>query len=143
MKHTISLFSTILVVLLLNSSCSKSGSSSLVNNVTPIVTKGTWQVFLFSEKGVNETTDFSGYSFTFQTDGKLMVQKGGATVKQGNWTEDNSSGKLIITLGVKDNTNKPLGQLTDDWFLTSKSDTKISLTDDNPARNEILEFTKN
>ncbi len=143
MKHTINLLSTILVVLLLNSSCSKSGDSSLVNNVTPIVTNGTWQVSLFSERGVNETSDFSGYSFTFQSDGKLIVQKGGATVKQGSWTEDNSSGKLIINLGVKDNTNKPLGQLTDDWLLTSRSDTKISLTDDNTARNEILEFTKN
>ncbi len=143
MKHSISLFSTILVVLLLNSSCSKSCDSSSVSNVTPIVTNGTWQVSLFSERGVNETSDFSGYSFTFQSDGKLIVQKGGATVKQGSWTEDNSSGKLIINLGVKDNTNKPLGQLTDDWLLTSKSDTKISLTDDNTARNEILEFTKN
>ncbi len=142
MKHTISLVSTILVVILLYSSCSKSTSSSLVNNVTPIVTNGTWQVSLFSERGVNETADFSGYSFTFQSDGKLMVQKGGASIKQGSWTEDNSSGKLIINLGVKDNTNKPLGQLSDDWILTAKSDTKISLTDDNTTRNELLEFTK-
>ncbi len=142
MKYTNSILSLVVAFLVLNTACTKDSSTGIVNNVTPIVTTGDWQVSLFSERGTNETSDFSGYSFTFQPDGKLIVVKASAIVKQGTWSEDNSSGKLIIDLGIKDNTNKPLGKLTDDWILTAKSDTKISLTDDNAARNELLEFSK-
>ncbi len=142
MKHTNSILFLLVTFLVLNTACTKDSSTGIVNNVTPIVTTGDWQVSLFSERGTNETSDFSGYSFTFQPDGKLIVVKASAIVKQGTWSEDNSSGKLIIDLGIKDNTNKPLGKLTDDWILTAKSDTKISLTDDNAARNELLEFSK-
>lgn len=132
-----------IALLLFGSACTKNDSNAIVNNVTPIVTVGGWSVSLFSERGVAETADFAGYTFTFQNDGKLIVNKGGATVKEGSWSEDNASGKLIINLGPKDNTNKPLGQLTDDWILTGKSDTKIGMTDDNTSRNELLEFSKN
>lgn len=142
MKHSNSILSLIVTFLILNTACTKNNTTGIVNNVTPIVTLGEWQVSLFSERGTNQTSDFSGYSFTFQPDGKLIVLKATAIVKQGTWSENNSSGKLIIDLGIKDNTNKPLGKLTDDWILTAKSDTKISLTDDNTTRNELLEFSK-
>jgi len=132
-----------LALLILGSSCSKNDSNAIVNNVTPIVTVGGWTVSLFSERGVAETADFAGYTFTFQNDGKLIVNKGSVAVKEGTWSEDNSSGKLIIDLGPKDNNNKPLGQLTDDWNLIGKSDTKIGMTDDKASRNELLEFSKN
>ena len=141
MKRSIELVILASAVLLFNEACTKNTDSGIVNNVTPIVTNGTWRVSLFSERGVDETSDFTGYSFTFQSDGKLPVQLGGATVKQGTWSEDNSLGKLIIDLGVKDNTNKPLGELTDDWKIISSSNTEIKLKDD--SKNEVLTFTKN
>ncbi len=123
-------------------SCSKN-SNDVIGDVSPIVVVGDWRVSLFSERGTNETSDFSGYSFVFQNDGKLIVNKGGVLQKEGSWVEDKSSHKLILNLGIKDNSNKPLGELTDDWFLTARTDTKISLTDDNASRNEILEFSRN
>ena len=123
-------------------SCSRN-SNDILGEISPIVTSGDWHVSLFSERGVNETSDFSGYSFLFQSDGKLIVNKGGTLQKEGTWVEDKSSHKLIIDLGVKSDANKPLGELTDDWVITGKSETKISLTDDNSSRNEILEFSRN
>lgn len=143
MKNRINTVILLAFTMAVSAACTKSDNSGTINNVSPIITTGTWRVSLFSERGTDETSDFSGYTFTFQSDGKLLVQKGGSTVKQGTWSENNSSGKLIIDLGLKDNTNKPLGELTDDWILTAKSDTKISLTDDNASRNELLEFSKN
>lgn len=122
-------------------SCTKSTSDP--GPVTPIVTQGDWVVSLFTEPGENKTGEFSGYSFTFQTDGKLIVRKNGTTQKEGSWSENTSSHKLIIELGPKDNSNKPLGELTDDWMVSSRSDSKISLRDDNSTSNEILEFSKN
>lgn len=134
-------FPGVLAVLLLLTSCTKSTSDP--GPVTPIVTQGNWVVSLFTEPGENKTGEFSGYQFIFQSDGKLIVTKNGATQKEGSWSENTSSHKLIIELGPKDNSNKPLGELTDDWVVSSRSETKISLRDDNSSSNEVLEFSKN
>jgi hypothetical protein len=121
-------------------SCTKKDDSPA--SVADAVTTGTWRVTHFSEGSSNETDDFNGYTFTFQSNGKVLAAKGGV-IKEGNWSESTSSQKLVIDLGVKSDANKPLGELTDDWVIKSKTATKINLTDDNSASNELLEFTKN
>ena len=105
-------------------------------------TNGTWRVTHFSERTNNETADFAGYTFTFQSNGKVLAAKNGV-IKEGNWSESTSSQKLIIDLGAKTDANKPLGELSDDWVIVSKSEKKINLSDDNSSSNELLEFTKN
>jgi hypothetical protein len=104
------------------------------------VTTGTWRVSLFSERGQDETGDFTGYTFTFKNDGKLTVAKNGSS-KEGTWSITNN--RFNIDLGIKSDANKPLGELTDDWIIVLKNDTTISLKDDNAAKNEVLEFSKN
>jgi hypothetical protein len=121
------------------SGCTKEDSPA---SVFDAITNGTWKVSHFSERTNNETDDFSGYVFTFQTNGKVLAAKNGV-IKEGNWSESRSSQKLVIDLGVKSDANKPLGELSDDWVITSKTATKINLTDDNSSSNELLEFTKN
>jgi hypothetical protein len=121
------------------SGCTKEDSPA---SVVDAITNGTWKVSHFSERTNNETDDFSGYVFTFQTNGKVLAAKNGV-IKEGNWSESRSSQKLVIDLGVKSDANKPLGELSDDWVITSKTATKINLTDDNSSSNELLEFTKN
>jgi hypothetical protein len=119
-------------------SCTKKDDS--VSSVADAVTSGTWRVTHFSERTTNETDDFNGYTFTFQSNGKVQASKNGV-IKEGNWSE--STTKLIIDLGIKTDANKPLGELSDDWVIVSKTATKINLTDDNSSSNELLEFTKN
>ena len=121
--------------------CTKKDSSD-VSSVADAVTSGTWRVTHFSERTNNETSDFAGYTFTFLNNGKVQASKNGV-VKEGNWSESTSSQRLVIDLGAKTDANKPLGELTDDWVITPKTATKINLTDDNAASNELLEFTKN
>ena len=119
--------------------CTKEDSPA---SVVSVVTNGTWRVTHFSERTNNETDDFNGYTFTFQSNGKVLAAKSGV-IKEGNWSESTSSQKLVIDFGVKTDANKPLGELTDDWVIVSKTATKINLTDDNSSSNELLEFTKN
>jgi hypothetical protein len=119
--------------------CTKEDAPSSVANA---VTSGTWTVTHFSERSNNETSDFSGYTFTFQSNGKVLASKNGV-IKEGNWSESTSSQKLIIDLGPKDSNNEPLGELSDHWVIVSKTSTKINLADDNTSSNELLEFTKN
>jgi hypothetical protein len=62
-------------------------------------------------------------------------------IKEGTWSVSNN--RFTIDLGAKSAANKPLGELTDDWVIVVKNDTKISLKDDNAAKNEVPEFSKN
>ena len=119
--------------------CTKEDSPA---SVASAVTNGTWRVTHFSERTNNETSDFTGYTFTFQSNGKVLAAKNGV-IKEGNWSESTSSQKLVIDLGADTDANKPLGELTDDWVIVSKTETKINLADDNSTSNELLEFTKN
>ncbi|MFI5129888.1 MAG: hypothetical protein ACHQFX_07865, partial [Chitinophagales bacterium] len=121
-------------------SCSK--SDDIVSGTGQLVTSGTWRVSLFTDSGNDETADFNGYSFTFSEGGTLTAVKGGVT-KNGTWSVSTSSNKLNIDLGPKDNTNKPLGELTDDWKILSSNSTELRLADDNAASNEFLTFIKN
>jgi hypothetical protein len=121
--------------------CTKPQDNTNVNNNTNTNTiAGTWKVSLFTEPTENKTNDFAGYTFNFNTGGKLMVSKSGVT-KEGTWSVSNN--RFTIDLGAKSSTNKPLGELTDDWVIVIKNDTKISLKDDNVTKNEVLEFSKN
>lgn len=131
-RYLLILFSTALIF---GTSCTRS-----LDNNPSVATSGTWRVSLFTDSGNNETGDFSGYTFTFNSDGSLVAVKSSLS-KTGSW--NSSSGKFTIDLGPKDNTNKPLGELTDDWKIISTSDSEIKLTDDNSSSAEFLTFTKN
>ncbi len=125
------------ISLLLLSACTRNLDN---NNTSNIATAGTWRVTLFTDSGNDETSDFAGYSFSFGNNGTLTATKNG-TSQNGTWST--SSGRFIINLGPKVDTNKPLGELTDDWKIISTSDAEIKLTDDNPSSAEFLTFTKN
>jgi hypothetical protein len=103
------------------------------------ITSGDWRITLFTDHGNNETSDFSGYIFSFGTDGVLTAVKG-PTSTAGTWSKGN---KFNIDLGDKNDTNKPLGELTDDWHIIASSATSIQLGDDNASSGELLTFTKN
>lgn len=107
------------------------------NNGNP--SEGTWRVTLFTDSGNDETSDFTGYTFVFGSNGVLTVS--GSSAKTGTWSQTSSD--FNIDLGEKSDSNKPLGELTDDWDIISVSDTEIKLQDDNPASAEFLTFKKN
>lgn len=135
MKRTI--VAAFLGLFFLSSSCTRS-----LDDPSSIATSGTWRVTLFTDSGNNETSDFSGYIFTFASGGIVSAVKNGVTTT-GVWSINNSSNKFNIDLGPKTDTNKPLGELTDDWKIISVSDSEIKLTNDNSSSNEFLTFMKN
>jgi hypothetical protein len=111
-------------------SCTKDNSSP--NNTT--APTGQWVVqFYWDEK--DETTDFSGYSFEFQSGAVLKATKGGTTVS-GTWSENSSD--FTINFG----SDPVLSELNHQWLVTEKSSTLIRLKDDNPAQDDQLHFAK-
>ena len=111
-----------------------------ISNINNNISNGTWRITLFTDSGNDETGDFSGYSFTFGDNGVLTATKAGSS-KTGTWNNNNND--FNIDIGEKTDSNKPLGELTDDWDIISKSSTEIKLKDDNNASAEFLTFQKN
>ncbi|MBW8684940.1 lipocalin family protein [Chitinophaga rhizophila] len=135
----------LLVILL--SACVVSCSNDDDNNPAPAVDTdapktGTWRVTLFTDSGKDETSDFAGYSFSFDSDGTAAAAKGAAN-KSGTWSISSSSREFNLNFGAKTDANKPLGELTDDWDIISISATEIKLKDDNDDSDEFLTFTQN
>lgn len=111
-------------------SCTKDSSTP---NDTSAPT-GQWVVaFYWDEK--DETTDFSGYTFEFQSGGVLKATKGSATVN-GTWSETGSDFTINFS------TDPVLSGLNDQWLKTEKSSTVIKLKDDNPAQDDQLHFRR-
>ena len=133
-------FATLIVCsqVLLMLACHKSHDDVNVSQNQP-VTNGDWRVTLFTDSGNDETVDFNNYTFYFSSEGTLKAVRNGTTTI-GSWSKGS---KFNIDLGVKNEANKPLGELTDDWQIISISPTEIRLGDDNPASGELLTFTKN
>ncbi len=131
---------TFLGLVLIMVSCTRNADT--INNPADTVTSGSWRVSLFNDSGNDETADFSGYSFLFNSDGTITAAKSGLSAN-GAWSLNSSSNKFIIDLGPKTDTNKPLGELTDDWVIISSTATELKLKDDNSASNEFLTFSRN
>ncbi|MBL7751931.1 MAG: hypothetical protein JNN29_11135 [Chitinophagaceae bacterium] len=137
MKTTHSWLTGLFLSILLVSCTSRLDDS---NNTSQVATSGSWRVTLFTDSGNDETTDFAGYTFTFNDNGTINAVKNGIT-QSGTWSV--TSAKFNIDLGPKIDANKPLGELTDDWKILSTTNTEIRLGDDNASSNEFLTFTKN
>jgi hypothetical protein len=126
-------FALILVAqTLIFSTCSKDDDTVIApgGDVT-----GNWKVNFYWDNTKDETYKFSGYSFVFNSSGVISAINGGTTVN-GTWSETGS--KLIIDFG----THPVLSDMNDDWLKTEKTTGSIKLKDDNPARDERLEFVK-
>jgi hypothetical protein len=123
----------IIFTMLLFSSCSKKDDAAVINS-TPAIT-GTYRISFYWDKK-DETSNFSGYNFTFNSGGQATATKGGTTVK-GTWSE--TSTKFIVDFG----TDAVLSDLNDDWQIVEKTATSIKLKDDNPLQDDQVTFTKN
>ncbi len=114
-------------------SCSKKDDVITVPQNTTI--DGTWRVSLYFDNSSDETSKFSGYNFTFNSNGKMSATNGSNTVT-GNWMQGSS--KFYIDFGAI----AVFSDLNDNWLLEEKTATSIKMKDDNPAKNEQLQFVK-
>ena len=91
-----------------------------------MVTQGQWKVTLFSENGVVETSKFSNYVFTFNTNGTVSAVRSGSTVN-GSWSDgnDDSQHKLILNFASP----ADFTEISDDWHILQESSSKIELED--------------
>lgn len=115
-----------------SASCSKSDDVVTNSTGTPA---GTWRVSLYWD-GKDETYKFTGYNFTFSPGGQVSATNGSSTVT-GTWSE--SSSRLILNFG----TDPLFSKISDDYLKEEKTNVSIKLKDDNPLKDEKVQFVKN
>lgn len=162
MKSKLMILVVLITYVFVMMSCSKdddnnnADGTTSADQVTQIAQNGDWRVTLFNDSGENETSDFNGYTFNFNTDGSLVATNGSNTVT-GTWsvTDDSSNSSsdddgnstddddFNIFFPVPDTND--FEDLNDDWDIISVSDTKIELIDvsDGNGGTDLLTFEKN
>ncbi len=116
-----------------SSSCSKSDDLPAATQVGIIA--GTWKVSFYWD-AKDETSKFTGYTFTFTSAGQVTAKNGASTVN-GTWTE--SSTKLSFNFGA----DPVFSKLTNDWLKEEKIAGSIKLKNDNITKDERIQFVIN
>lgn len=125
-------------------------SSSSVNQTTVVntVSSGTWRITLYNDSGTIKTNQFTGYNFTFGPSNVLTATNGTQTYT-GSWsvTDSNSNDDSMDDLDFNIAFTAPANflELTDDWDIQSRTDTKIELIDISGGNGgtDYLTFEKN
>ena len=112
------------------------------------VASGTWRISLFVDSGVDETKDFAGYKFIFNTNG-VLDSGNGVNNYVGTWSisDRNSSDDTQndLDFNIFFNLTNDFEDLNDDWDFISNSATKIELIDISGGNGDtdLLTFEKN
>lgn len=97
---------------------------------------GTWRVNYYWDQK-DETSNFAGYNFMFNSGGVLMAHSSSGSTITGTWSE--SSTKFTINFG----SDPILSDLNGEWLKTERTGTVLKLKDDNPSQDDQLHFIKN
>lgn len=125
------------------------------DQTSQIVETSTWRITKFIDSGQDETNNFVGYEFSFNTNGTLIASNGSETISgtwsivddsansstddDGNSTDDDD---FNIFFAVPDTSD--FDDLIDDWDFISVTNTKIELIDISGGNGgtDYLTFTK-
>ncbi|MFV5695487.1 hypothetical protein ACM55G_08635 [Flavobacterium sp. LB3P122] len=120
--------------------CNTNSGSGGNKNFTSILTNGTWRVSYYFDDS-DETLNYKGYSFTFNSNGTVVVVKEKNTIA-GNWSTFVNSSQDIFLLKFDDS---KLDNLEDNWKITEFTTTKVRLKNKNASdgATDYLYFTKN
>ena len=151
-KSNFTLLFAILVLTSISLSCSNDdNSNSTTNNpatIINIVTSGTWKITYYYDNDQDETNNFNGYNFAFNTN-NVLTAISGANTYTGSWSvtnsnsNDDSSNDLDFNIAF--NSPAEFQELTDDWEIISRSSTEIKLRDISGGNGgtDYLTFSKN
>ncbi len=123
-------------------------TSQIQNTVSTNVQDGTWKITSFIDSGIDETNNFTGYNFSFNSSGNVNATNG-TNSYDGIWsvTDSNSSNDNLgdLDFNINFNLTNDFQDLNDDWDFVSQTSTKIELKDISGGNGDIdyLTFEKN
>ena len=146
MKNNNLLYS-LMVFALLFISCSSDNSDDVnaanimadIQEISDLVSTGTWTITNFIDSGSDETTNCTGYGFSFNSDGNLVADNGSITI-DGTWSvtddssnddsnddssNDDSSDDIDFNIFFASPSN--FNELSEDWDIVSRTNSRIEL----------------
>jgi len=153
MMKTLKLIPILCCIFMLNvaSMCSKDDNPTTNVAQTQVVStasSGTWRVTLYDDSGTIKTSNFTGYNFAFGSN-NVLTSTNGSNTYTGTWsvTDSNSNDDTLDDLHFNVLFNLPtnFADLTNDWHIISRTDTKIQLNDVSGGNGgtDYLTFEKN
>ena len=134
----------LLVFSVLFFSCKKDDSNPSIStcNVTSTVSTGNWRITYYWDTDHDETNNFIGYSFVFNTNGTVTATKAANTIT-GTWTTRNDDNKIKLVLSFSSPAD--FIEISDDWHTIERTDSKIKLQDVSGGNGgtDYLTFEKN
>lgn len=111
-----------------------------VDDLENIAIEGQWLVANYNDSGVDETTNYANWIFTFNTDGTVSAINN--TTIYGTWSTIIDSGQLKMVLDF--GTQTPLDEFNDDWDVFDLDVDRIELKDVSGGNGDtdILVFEK-
>jgi hypothetical protein len=106
-------------------------NSAEIEQIKNTILSGSWQITSLIDSGIDETIHFTGYNFTFNSNGTIIASNGNETVN-GTWSitnsnnDSSSSGDIDFNIFFQSPANFN-DDLSEDWEIVSKSNTKIEL----------------
>jgi len=95
---------------------------------------GDWKLTLFFDSN-DETSNFSGYKFSFNSGNTVTATNGSNTVS-GTWKIESSEFKIDF------GTTAVFSDLNHSWLIEENTGSSLKLKDDNISSNEKLQFLK-
>jgi len=146
----------ILTLSLIVTGCTSDDAAAIDNSVKieqiiDAAESGTWHITRFIDSGNDETTNFSGYNFTFKNGGTLTATNGSNTfngiwsVTEDDDSNDDSSNDNDIDFNISFDTPPNFEELSEDWDIVSSNNSKIDLihVSGGNGGTDTLTFTKN
>jgi len=116
-------------------------SDSTDADLEDILEDGAWIVALYSDDGVDETGDYSGYEINFSDDGTVFATNGIDT-NNGTWSVFANDGKMRLDFG----TEMPFQEFNDNgWDVITVSNTEVTIhnvSGGNNSNTDILTLQK-
>jgi hypothetical protein len=117
---------------------------------TNMVAQNDWIVTKYTDSGIDETSDYAGYKFSFNTNGSFVAVSSTETLNgtwvlaQGSSSSDDSASAddKLNKLTISITGNKKMDHLSHKWLTDKITATEIWLRDDNVTSNEVLRFGK-
>jgi hypothetical protein len=88
-----------------------------------VLMDGIWMVSSYLDNDIDETNNYNGFTFDFDSGGAVTAQNGSTT--NGTWSAQNGDDKLVLDFG----SGMPLEEFNDDWDVITVSDTQVELSD--------------
>lgn len=107
------------------------------NNVSDVITQGDWKVNTYLNNNLDETSDFSNYTFRFKQDGSLVATTSNQQIG-GTWVEDRVTKQILIRFTNNDPT---LDKISDVWSINSQDIKAVNMVNNN-SQNKVLKIAQ-